>query len=87
MFAPTGPEVLLLIRLSSSESYSRDECRRARELLSNVAQLQPLVFGLAEELLSVSQEVNAARLQQALDGLTRQVRGGRRRRATRLPQT
>lgn len=39
-----------------------------------MAQLQPLVFGLAEELLSVSLELNAARLQQVLDSLTRQVR-------------
>lgn len=42
-----------------------------------MAQLQPLVFGLAEELLSVSLELNAARLQQVLDSLTQQVRSGR----------
>lgn len=39
-----------------------------------MAQLQPLVFGLAEELLSVSLELNVTRLQQVLDGLTQQVR-------------
>lgn len=58
----------------SSVSYSRDESSRARELLASVAQLQPLVFGLAEELLSVSLELNAAQLQQVLDSLTQQVR-------------
>ncbi|KAF0028968.1 hypothetical protein F2P81_018073 [Scophthalmus maximus] len=56
-----------------SVSYSQDESSRARELLASVAQLQPLVFGLAEELLSVSQEPHAARLQQVLDALTRQT--------------
>uniref|UniRef100_A0A3B4Z3V0 Type II inositol 3,4-bisphosphate 4-phosphatase-like n=1 Tax=Stegastes partitus TaxID=144197 RepID=A0A3B4Z3V0_9TELE len=35
----------------------------ARELLASVAQLQPLVFGLSEELLSVSLEVNVVQLQ------------------------
>ncbi|XP_056225650.1 type II inositol 3,4-bisphosphate 4-phosphatase-like isoform X1 [Seriola aureovittata] len=57
----------------SSVSYSQDESSRARELLASVAQLQPLVFGLAEELLSVSLELNVARLQQVLDGLTQQT--------------
>ncbi|XP_073331315.1 type II inositol 3,4-bisphosphate 4-phosphatase-like isoform X2 [Pagrus major] len=57
----------------SSVSYSRDESSRAREVLSSVAQLQPLVFGLAEELLSVSLELNVSRLQQVLDGLTQQT--------------
>ncbi|XP_026177954.1 type II inositol 3,4-bisphosphate 4-phosphatase-like [Mastacembelus armatus] len=57
----------------SSVSYSQDESSRAQELLSSVAQLQPLVFGLAEELLSVSLEMNATRLQQVLDGLTEQT--------------
>lgn len=61
-------------RPCSSVSYSRDESSRARELLASVTQLQPLVFGLAEELLSVSLELNAARLQQVLDSLTQQVR-------------
>ncbi|XP_044039765.1 type II inositol 3,4-bisphosphate 4-phosphatase-like isoform X2 [Siniperca chuatsi] len=58
---------------SSSISYSQDESSRARELLASVSQLQPLVFGLAEELLSVSLELNAARLQQVLDSLTQQT--------------
>lgn len=58
----------------SSASYSSDESSRAQELLANMAQLQPLVFGLAEELLSVSLELNAARLQQVLDSLSQQVR-------------
>ncbi|KAI3376018.1 hypothetical protein L3Q82_016547, partial [Scortum barcoo] len=57
----------------SSVSYSQDESSRARELLASVAQLQPLVFGLAEELLSVSLELNAARLLQVLDSLTQQT--------------
>nr|XP_046236957.1 type II inositol 3,4-bisphosphate 4-phosphatase-like isoform X2 [Scatophagus argus] len=57
----------------SSVSYSRDESSRAKDLLASVAQLQPLVFGLAEELLSVSLELNAARLQRVLDGLTQQT--------------
>ncbi|XP_070785504.1 type II inositol 3,4-bisphosphate 4-phosphatase-like [Enoplosus armatus] len=57
----------------SSISYSQDESARARELLASVAQLQPLVFGLAEELLSVSLELNGARLQKVLDGLTQQT--------------
>ncbi|XP_078019941.1 type II inositol 3,4-bisphosphate 4-phosphatase-like isoform X1 [Epinephelus lanceolatus] len=57
----------------SSVSYSQDESSRAKELLASVAQLQPLVFGLAEELLAVSLELNAARLQQILDSLTQQT--------------
>lgn len=65
-----------LVSLCSPVSYSRHESSRARELLASVAQLQPLVFGLVEELLSVSQEQNAARLQQVLDSLTQQVRRG-----------
>uniref|UniRef100_A0A8C9ZNM6 Type II inositol 3,4-bisphosphate 4-phosphatase n=1 Tax=Sander lucioperca TaxID=283035 RepID=A0A8C9ZNM6_SANLU len=56
-----------------SVSYSQDESSRARELLASVAQLQPLVFGLAEELLAVSLELNAAQLQQVLDSLTQQT--------------
>lgn len=60
--------------LSSSVSYSQEESYRARELLSCVAQLQPLVFGLADELLAVSLELNMSRLQQVLDSLTQQVR-------------
>uniref|UniRef100_A0A3Q1FGV4 Type II inositol 3,4-bisphosphate 4-phosphatase-like n=1 Tax=Acanthochromis polyacanthus TaxID=80966 RepID=A0A3Q1FGV4_9TELE len=42
----------------SSVIYSQDESSRARELLASVAQLQPQVFGLSEELLAVSLEVN-----------------------------
>ncbi|XP_034533122.1 type II inositol 3,4-bisphosphate 4-phosphatase-like [Notolabrus celidotus] len=57
----------------SSVSYSEDESSRARDLLASVAQLQPLVFGLAEELLAVSQEQNATRLQQVLDCLIQQT--------------
>ena len=38
-----------------------------------MAQLQPLVFGLAEELLAVSVEQKATRLQAVLDSLTEQV--------------
>ncbi|KAM6959802.1 type II inositol 3,4-bisphosphate 4-phosphatase-like [Tautogolabrus adspersus] len=57
----------------SSVSYSEDERCRARELLSSVAQLQPLVFGLAEELLSVSQEQNSTRLQHVLVALNQQT--------------
>nr|XP_020514892.2 type II inositol 3,4-bisphosphate 4-phosphatase-like isoform X1 [Labrus bergylta] len=57
----------------SSVSYSEDESCRARELLSSVAELQPLVFGLAEELLSVSQEQNSFRLQHVLNALNQQT--------------
>lgn len=39
-----------------------------------MAQLQPLIFGLAEELLAISLELNAARLQEVLESLTQQVR-------------
>ncbi|XP_075307910.1 type II inositol 3,4-bisphosphate 4-phosphatase-like isoform X2 [Odontesthes bonariensis] len=56
-----------------SVSYSQDESSRARELLASVAQLLPLIFGLAEELLSVSLELNTARLQEVLDSLTQQI--------------
>ncbi|XP_008301420.1 type II inositol 3,4-bisphosphate 4-phosphatase-like [Stegastes partitus] len=57
----------------SSVFYSQDESSRARELLASVAQLQPLVFGLSEELLSVSLEVNVVQLQKVLDGLIQQT--------------
>ncbi|KAM4564451.1 type II inositol 3,4-bisphosphate 4-phosphatase-like [Fundulus diaphanus] len=60
-------------RRKSSVSYSRDETRRARELLASVARLQPLIFGLAEELLSVCVEVNFGRLREALDSLKEQT--------------
>ncbi|XP_072232052.1 type II inositol 3,4-bisphosphate 4-phosphatase-like isoform X2 [Leuresthes tenuis] len=56
-----------------SVSYSQDESCRARELLASVAQLLPLIFGLAEELLSISLELNTARLQEVLDSLTLQI--------------
>lgn len=55
-------------------SYSQEESSRAKELLTRMAQLQPLVFGLAEELLSVAQELNTARLRQVLGSLMEQVR-------------
>ncbi|XP_051800151.1 type II inositol 3,4-bisphosphate 4-phosphatase-like [Acanthochromis polyacanthus] len=57
----------------SSVIYSQDESSRARELLASVAQLQPQVFGLSEELLAVSLEVNAGRLQKVLDSLIQQT--------------
>ncbi|XP_034021021.1 type II inositol 3,4-bisphosphate 4-phosphatase-like isoform X2 [Thalassophryne amazonica] len=57
----------------SSPSYSQDEGCRCRELLASVTQLQPLVFGLAEELLDVSLELDAERLQQVLDSLSQQI--------------
>uniref|UniRef100_A0A3Q4BAM2 Inositol polyphosphate-4-phosphatase type II B n=1 Tax=Mola mola TaxID=94237 RepID=A0A3Q4BAM2_MOLML len=75
-FKHGGLKRLLSRRSSPAQSpvsYSRHESSRARELLASVAQLQPLVFGLVEELLSVSQEQNAARLQQVLDSLTQQT--------------
>ncbi|XP_063757114.1 type II inositol 3,4-bisphosphate 4-phosphatase-like isoform X2 [Eleginops maclovinus] len=55
-------------------SYSQEESSRARQLLASIAQLQPLVFGLAEELLSVSLEQSTARLQPVLDSLTQQTK-------------
>ncbi|KAM8898192.1 type II inositol 3,4-bisphosphate 4-phosphatase-like isoform 2-T2 [Spinachia spinachia] len=54
-------------------SYSLDESSRARALLAGAAQLQPLVFGLTEELLSVSLELSAVRLQLVLEGLAQQT--------------
>lgn len=51
-----------------------------------MARLQPLVFGLAEELLSVSLELNAVRLQQVLDCLSLQVRREQERTAGRFLQ-
>ncbi|KAM9717565.1 type II inositol 3,4-bisphosphate 4-phosphatase-like isoform 2-T2 [Menidia menidia] len=56
-----------------SASFSQEEGSRARRLLARVAQLQPLIFGLAEELLTASLQPNGARLQQVLDGLTLQI--------------
>ncbi|XP_071384744.1 type II inositol 3,4-bisphosphate 4-phosphatase-like [Centroberyx affinis] len=58
---------------SLSVSFSPEESSRARLLLLSVSQLQPLLFGLAEELLSVSLELNSARLQQVLDSLAHQT--------------
>nr|XP_043878533.1 type II inositol 3,4-bisphosphate 4-phosphatase-like isoform X2 [Solea senegalensis] len=60
-------------RKYSSASYLQDQSSRARQLLSTVSQLQPHVFGLSEELLSVSSELNTARLQEALEPLTQQI--------------
>ncbi|XP_038164200.1 type II inositol 3,4-bisphosphate 4-phosphatase-like isoform X1 [Cyprinodon tularosa] len=57
----------------SSVSYSREQSCRARELLVSIAQLQPLIFGLAEELLSVSVEVHLGRLQEVLESLKEQT--------------
>uniref|UniRef100_A0A3Q2CFG6 Type II inositol 3,4-bisphosphate 4-phosphatase-like n=1 Tax=Cyprinodon variegatus TaxID=28743 RepID=A0A3Q2CFG6_CYPVA len=57
----------------SSVSYSREQSCRARELLASIAQLQPLIFGLAEELLSVSVEVHLGRLQEVLESLKEQT--------------
>uniref|UniRef100_A0A3P9N010 Inositol polyphosphate-4-phosphatase type II B n=1 Tax=Poecilia reticulata TaxID=8081 RepID=A0A3P9N010_POERE len=65
-----------LQRLSTASSapFSRDESCRAKRLLAAASQLQPLIFGLAEQLLSVSMEVDPNRLQDVLDGLREQVR-------------
>uniref|UniRef100_A0A3Q3INQ3 Inositol polyphosphate-4-phosphatase type II B n=1 Tax=Monopterus albus TaxID=43700 RepID=A0A3Q3INQ3_MONAL len=74
-FSFVPPFLLLVFTFSHyfSVSYSQEESYRARELLSCVAQLQPLVFGLADELLAVSLELNMSRLQQVLDSLTQQT--------------
>ncbi|XP_068163857.1 type II inositol 3,4-bisphosphate 4-phosphatase-like isoform X3 [Antennarius striatus] len=53
--------------------FSREESSRAKRLLAGLAQLQPQVFGLAEELLSISLELDAARLQDALNSLTQKT--------------
>ncbi|XP_023202678.1 type II inositol 3,4-bisphosphate 4-phosphatase-like isoform X1 [Xiphophorus maculatus] len=57
----------------SSAPFSRDESCRAKRLLAAAAQLQPLVFGLAEQLLSVSMEADPNRLQDVLDDLREQT--------------
>ncbi|XP_054912216.1 type II inositol 3,4-bisphosphate 4-phosphatase-like isoform X2 [Poeciliopsis prolifica] len=57
----------------SSASFSRDESCRAKRLLAAATQLQPLIFGLAEQLLSVSMEVDSNRLQDVLDDLREQT--------------
>ncbi|XP_053715850.1 type II inositol 3,4-bisphosphate 4-phosphatase-like isoform X3 [Synchiropus splendidus] len=53
--------------------YTQEENSRARELLVSVAQLQPLIFGHAEELLSVSLEHNTSQLLQVLNVLVQQT--------------
>lgn len=50
-------------------SYSPEESSRAREVLSSVSQLQPLISGLTEELLQAALEVNSQRLQDILHSL------------------
>ncbi|XP_043954591.1 type II inositol 3,4-bisphosphate 4-phosphatase-like isoform X3 [Gambusia affinis] len=57
----------------SSPPFSRDESCRAKRLLAAAAQLQPLIFGLAEQLLCVSMEVDPNRLQDVLDDLREQT--------------
>ncbi|PWA23998.1 hypothetical protein CCH79_00018613, partial [Gambusia affinis] len=57
----------------SSPPFSRDESCRAKRLLAAAAQLQPLIFGLAEQLLCVSMEVDPNRLQDVLDDLMEQT--------------
>lgn len=68
--------------MCSSSSFSPDESSRARRLLASIAQLQPLIFGLSEELLATSLELNAGRLEGALENLTQQVREKQRRSRT-----
>lgn len=62
------------VSMCSSSSFSPDESSRARRLLASIAQLQPLIFGLSEELLATSLELNASRLEGALENLTQQVK-------------
>ncbi|CAL8326056.1 unnamed protein product [Lota lota] len=54
-------------------SFTPGEASRARALLASVAQLQPLIFGLSEEVLASSLELSPTRLQQALDRLAYQT--------------
>ncbi|KAK7910090.1 hypothetical protein WMY93_014774 [Mugilogobius chulae] len=61
------------ININSLVSYSEEERTRAKTLLENIARLQPLIFGLAEELLTLSLEANAGRLQKVLDVLVKQT--------------
>ncbi|CAL8237993.1 unnamed protein product [Merluccius merluccius] len=49
------------------------EGSRARALLASMAKLQPLIFGLSEEVLTSSLELSPTRLQQALDRLAYQT--------------
>lgn len=65
--------------MCSSSTFSPGESSRARRLLASIAQLQPLIFGLSEELLATSLELNASRLEAALESLTQQVREKERR--------
>uniref|UniRef100_A0A3Q3G0L0 Type II inositol 3,4-bisphosphate 4-phosphatase-like n=1 Tax=Kryptolebias marmoratus TaxID=37003 RepID=A0A3Q3G0L0_KRYMA len=62
-----------LLRKHHRERYPDESCR-AKELLASIAQLQPLIFGLAEELLSVSSELDLARLQEVLDSLMQETK-------------
>ncbi|KAK0146872.1 Type II inositol 3,4-bisphosphate 4-phosphatase [Merluccius polli] len=59
---------------SSQSSVASLQARgsRARALLASVAKLQPLIFGLSEEVLTSSLELSPTRLQQALDRLAYQ---------------
>ncbi|XP_055085172.1 type II inositol 3,4-bisphosphate 4-phosphatase-like [Periophthalmus magnuspinnatus] len=61
------------VDMNGPVSYSREERSRARGLLEEVARLQPLIFGQAEELLALSLEVNTARLQKVLDALAKRT--------------
>ncbi|KAJ8008543.1 hypothetical protein DPEC_G00105970 [Dallia pectoralis] len=49
--------------------YSPDQCSRAREILSSVTQLQPLISGLAEDLLQAALDVSFQRVQETLTKL------------------
>ncbi|XP_037538296.1 type II inositol 3,4-bisphosphate 4-phosphatase [Nematolebias whitei] len=66
--------LLRKLHRESSVSYSQDERCRAKELMASVAQLQPLIFGLAEELLAASMEPDVARLQEVLNSLMQETR-------------
>lgn len=55
--------------LCSSMDYSPQELSRGMELLSSLMMLQPLLSGLAEELLSVSLELNIERLLEVMGQL------------------
>ncbi|XP_068444540.1 type II inositol 3,4-bisphosphate 4-phosphatase-like isoform X2 [Clinocottus analis] len=72
-FKHGGLKKLLSKHTAPSVSYSRDESGRARALLGRVAALQPLLFGLAEQLLAVALQRSAARLQGALQELREQT--------------
>ncbi|KAL0970608.1 hypothetical protein UPYG_G00244380 [Umbra pygmaea] len=56
-----------------SVSYSADQSSRAREILGRVAQLQPLISELAEDLLKAALEVSAQRVQETLSSLARRT--------------